>query len=176
MPTLHRPVATLVALPLLALLLPVRALAAPHSGDGDDRVGVFSTIRVTEDRPAGDIACVFCSVELDGDVHGDVAVLFGSVHATPDRTVSGDVALLFSSLHLSDGDRVRGDLATLFSSADIPSSATVGGDRSVLFSGLGLLVLLAPLLVLAGIVWLIVAAVRRSRPRYPPYAAPPRRF
>ena len=175
MPTLLRP-AALLAAPLLLAVLPPAALAAPHSGGGDDRVGIFSSIHVTGERPAGDIACVFCSVEIDGDVHGDIAVLFGSVHASPGRTVSGDVALLFSSLHLEEGDRVNGDLATLFSSAAIPSSASVGGHRSILFSGLGLAILLAPLLLLAGVIWLVVALVRGNRPRYPAYSAPPRRY
>ncbi len=161
---------------LLLALLPAAAHASHHDGGGTDRVSMFSNITVTEDEPAGDIACIFCSVNLNGDVHGDVAVLFGTVNGSPDRTISGDVAILFSSLHLGPDSHIRGDLATAFSTADIPSSATVGGDRAIFSTGFGLTVLLAPLLLLAGIIWLIAHLLRENRARYTPHPQAPRRF
>ena len=149
----------------VALLLAFTPTA--QAKEFQDRVGIFSTINVSEDQPAGDVACVFCSVNLQGDVHGDVAVLFGTVNADADRTISGDVALLFSSLNLGDNDTIKGDLATAFSTANMPSSSVVHGDRSIAASGLGIAVLAGPFLVLTGIIWLVIHLSRRNRTRSP---------
>ena len=147
---------------LVCLLVAPRARAfASHDKGGDDRVGVFSQLVVTEERPAGDVACLFCTVRVDGDVHGDVAVLFGTVVISDGRTISGDVATLFSSLVVGEGSRMNGDLATMFGSASLAETAHVGGDRALLASGLGMTVLLAPLLITIGLIWLLVWVVRR---------------
>lgn len=145
---------------LVCVAVPMKAYAR-HGGGGEDRVGIFSSIVVSEGRPANDVACLFCSVQIDGDVHGDVAVLFGSVTVSEGRTISGDVATLFSSLVLGEGSRINGDLATIFGSATLAESAHVGGDREVLASGLGLTVILAPLLIVIGVIWLLVWGLRR---------------
>ena len=153
------------------LLVAVFALALLRSGShgaGQDRVALFSTISVDSDHTAGDIACAFCTVNLHGDVHGDIAVLFGTVNVDPDRTISGDVAILFSTLHLSDNDRIGGDLAAPLSTLNMPSSATVSGDQVSVPSGsFGLAVLAAPILILAGIIGLLLFLVRRNRYPYP---------
>ena len=151
-----------VMVTVVCLLAPVRARALRSHGDGgDDRFGVFSQIVVTEDRPAGDVACLFCTVRVDGDVHGDVAVLFSTVVVSDGRTISGDVATVFSTLVVGEGSRINGDLATVFGTASLAESAHVGGDRAVLASGLGLTVILAPLLIAVGLIWLLVWVIRR---------------
>ena len=152
---------------LLAVFCVFALLRAGGHGSGNDRVAIFSTINVEEGHTAGDVACAFCTVNLRGDVTGDVAVLFGSVNADPDRTIAGDVAVLFSTLHLGENDRIHGDLAAALSTTDIPSSATVAGDRAVLSSGLGLAVLAGPVLIIAGIIGMIIFWVRRNRYPYP---------
>ncbi len=152
---------------LLAAFFTLALLRSGSHGAGNDRVAIFSTINIAQDQTAGDVACAFCAVNIQGDVKGDVAVLFGSVSADPDRTISGDVAILFSSLHLGDNDHIGGDLAAALSSTDIPSSASVHGDRAVLGSSLGLAVLAGPVIILAGITGMIIFFVRRNRYRYP---------
>ncbi len=165
------------ALFVAVLLGPLTPLAhAAHHGGAQDRVGLFTTINISEDRPAGDVACMFCTVNLEGDVHGDVAVLFGTVNGGADRTISGDVAILFSTLRLGDNSRIEGDLASAFSTTDLPASTSVRGDRAILATGFGITVLLAPLLLLLGVIWLIVHLVRDNRARYQPYPPAPRRF
>lgn len=160
---------------LLFSLAPA-AHASHKNGGGQDRVGIFTTINISEDRPAGDVACMFCTVNLDGDVHGDVAVLFGTVNGSADRTISGDVAVLFSTLRLGENSSVKGDLASAFSTVDLASSANVSGDRAIFATGLGAIVLAAPLLLLLGVIWLIVHLVRENRARYQPYPPAPRRY
>ena len=152
---------------VLASLLALGCVALPtkaHARDGDsgqDRVGIFSQIVVSEDHPAGDVVCAFCTVTVDGDVHGDVAVIFSTVAVSDGRTISGDVATLFSTLVLGEGARINGDLATALGTVTVAESAHVGGDRAVFGSGLGLMVVLAPALIVIGMIWLLVWVVRR---------------
>lgn len=154
----------MIKLLLLAFaLLAVQPAFAKHTGGGSDHVSIFSTITVHEGEAAGDIACAFCTVNLQGDVKGDVAVLFGTVHADPDRSIDGDVALLFGTLVLADNAHVRGDVAVLAGTSDLAPTATIGGDRAILSSPIAIGILLAPLLILAGIIWLVVHLIRRAR-------------
>ena len=152
---------------LFAAILALALLRHGSHDSGNDRVALFSTINIEESQTAGDVACAFCTVNIKGDVSGDVAVLFGTVAADPDRTISGDVALLFSTLRLGANDRINGDLAAALSTTDIPSSASIAGSRAILTSGFGLALLVGPLLILAGIIGLIIFLVRRNRYSYP---------
>ena len=144
-------------------LLAVQPAFAKHTKGGSDHVSVFSTINVREGEAAGDIACAFCTVNIHGDVRGDVAVLFGTVHTDPDRSIDGDVALMFGTLILADNVHVRGDLAMFAGSSEIAPSATISGDRAVLSGPIAVAIAVAPFLILAGIIWLIVYLIRRAR-------------
>lgn len=152
---------------LLAVMVVFTFLRAGSHGDGNDRVAIFSPIDIAEGDTVGDVACAFCSVNIHGDVHGDIAVIFGTVTADPNRTISGDVAILFGRLYLGDNDHIGGDLAAALSTTEIPSSATVAGDRAIMKSGFGLAVLAGPILILAGIIGLVIFLVRRNRYPYP---------
>ena len=135
---------------------------AQGSAQPQDRAGIFSTIVVSREQPAADVACMFCTVRVEGDVRGDVAVMFGTVSVADGQTISGDVALLFSTLSVEEGARINGDLATLFSTAQIAPGAHVRGDRAMLGSGLGIAVIVGPILLLVGLVWLLVWGLRRA--------------
>ena len=143
------------------------AMSLLRTGAKDDRVAMFSTIDVTAEEPAGDIACLFCTVNLHGDVQGDMAVIFGTVKADADRTITGDVAAVFSTVRLGENDHVNGDLASVLSTMDIPQSASVGGSRAVVTGGAVMAALIAPVFVIIGVIWLIVHLVRRNRYPYP---------
>ena len=149
---------------LVCLLLPMRLRALRHDGDDEDdrdRVGLFQTMVISEGQPVDDVACAFCTIQVDGDVHGDLAVMFSTVNVAPGRTISGDVATMFSSLILGEGDRVNGDMANLLSTVSLPDSAHVQGDKAIFASGLGLGMIFAPLLIVVGLIWLLVWVVRR---------------
>jgi hypothetical protein len=149
---------------LFALFLLLALVPAAYASNGHpDHVSLFQTITVPAEETSGDIACAFCTLNVQGRIAGNVAVLFGTVNVEPSRIVSGDVALLFGTLRLDEDSVVRGDLAALFSATEIASTAVVQGSHAVVPRGFALGVLLAPLLISCGTVWLIVYLVRRGR-------------
>lgn len=145
-----------------------------HGGSGRDHASFGNDITVDAGDTVDDVACAFCSVYLHGDVQGDVAVLFGTVTLDAGHTISGDAAILGGDLVAGDGASVNGDVAIGAGELRLAPTASVHGDRAVLPGRFWLLVPLAPLLVLAGIIWLIVWLVRRNRYGSPYY--PGRRF
>jgi predicted acyltransferase (DUF342 family) len=155
--------------PLLAVaLLLVSALPA-FARSSEDRAGVGNDITIAEGETAGDVACMFCTVRVHGDVNGDVAVLFGRVEIDPYRTISGDVATLGANLDMGEGSTVRGDVAIAAGDANLASGAMVHGSSMVLPGRIWLLLPFAPLLILIGVIWLIVYIVRRNRYQFPAY-------
>ena len=154
----------LIAVALIAVASPAFARSS------EDRVSVGGDITVGAGEKAADIACVFCRVRVHGEVTGDVAVLFGSVTVDPGQNISGDVATVGADLDLGEGSTVNGDVAIAAGNVRLAPGASIDGDKWVLPGRGWLLVPLAPLLILAGLIWLIVWIVRRNR--YPPRAYP----
>jgi hypothetical protein len=156
---------------LSAALLVFSSASAYAKGhrNGNDRASFGSDITVAEGESADDVACAFCSVHLHGDVTGDVAVAFGSVTVDPGHTISGDTAIVGGNLNLGEGSAVHGDLAIMAGDVRLGEGAAVHGSRSIIPQPLGTLILLSPILILIGIIWLIVHLVRRNRYQFPVY-------
>jgi hypothetical protein len=154
---------------LLAALIIFSGVSSAFAKSSDDHVTMGGDITVNEGETAGDIACVFCTVRVHGEVSGDVAVLFGKVMVDPGQSISGDVAALGADLNLGEGSTVNGDVAIAAGNARLAPGATIRGDRMILPSGAWLLLPLAPLLILAGLIWLVVWLVRRNRYQFPAY-------
>jgi hypothetical protein len=152
---------------LLSTLLALPALA--KGSHGNDRASFGSAIEIPEGESAGDIACAFCSVHVRGEVTGDVAVFMGSVTVEPGHAIAGDTAIAAGDLNLGEGSAVNGDVAIIGGDANLGEGAAIHGSRSIIPPPLGTLILLSPLLILTGIIWLIVYLVRRSRYRFPAY-------
>ena len=152
----------------LLVFFSASAYAKGHHSS-NDRASFGSDITVAEGESAGDIACAFCSVHVHGEVTGDVAVAFGSVTVDPGHTISGDTAIAAGNLNLGEGSTVNGDLAILAGDARLGEGAAINGNRSIIPQPLGMLILLSPLLILIGIIWLIVYLVRRNRYQFPVY-------
>ncbi|HTD96983.1 MAG TPA: hypothetical protein VK627_08635 [Edaphobacter sp.] len=150
-----------------ALLLSLATPALARSSQ--DHASVGGNIVVAEGETAGDIACAFCSVQVHGDVKGDVAILFGSLTIDSTHTVSGDVAILGGDLNLGNEAEIGGDLALAGGDPHIAPEAMVHGSRAIFPSRLWVLIPFAPFLIFIGIIWLIVYLVRRNRYRYPAY-------
>jgi hypothetical protein len=147
------------------LLLP----AAAHARSDNDHVSFGQDISIAEGDTATDVVCAFCSVHIHGDVHGDVAVLFGSVSVDADHAISGDVAIFGGNLDLAENASTGGDVAIAAGDLNMAPNAVVRGDRAVFPGRFWLLVPFAPFLILAGIIWLIVWLIRRNRYQFPVY-------
>jgi predicted acyltransferase (DUF342 family) len=149
----------------MMVLASLTLLWVPAARADKDVAKVGQDIVVPEGETAGDIACAFCNVRVHGDVKGDVAVAFGNLEVDSGHQIAGDVAVLAGHLDLGDNSRVGGDVAVIGKLRE-GEDVNVGGSRAVLPG----VILLAPFLILAGVIWLILYLVRRSRyrPVYPP--------
>jgi hypothetical protein len=154
---------------LLACVVVLVSSLPAFARSSDDRATVGSDITIAEGETAGDVACVFCTVRVHGDIRGDVAVLFGSVVVDPGRSISGDLATLGADLNLGEGATVGGDVAVAAGDANLAPGAMIHGSRTVLPGRMWLLLPFAPLLILIGLIWLIVYLVRRNRYQFPAY-------
>jgi hypothetical protein len=154
---------------LLAVGLLLASSLPAFAKGGEDRASVGNDITIAEGETAGDVACVFCSVRVHGDVRGDVAVLFGRIEVDPGHTISGDLAALGADLNLGEGATVGGDVAIAAGDANLAPGAMIHGSRMVLSNRMWLLLPFAPLLILIGVIWLIVHLVRRNRYQFPAY-------
>jgi hypothetical protein len=164
---------------LACLLAPATLLAARHShghSNGQDHVGFGDTITIDDSHPAGDIVCAFCTIRIQGDHSGDLVSFFGDVQVDNNHTLSGDSVVFGGRLGLGDQTQMHGNLVLFGGELSQAPTANISGDR-VVFAGTGwLLVLLSPLLIPIGLIWLIVHLVRRQRYRFPSYPPPPNRY
>ena len=131
-----------------ALLMPAVSLGFANSAQ--DRVGVGTDIVIADGETAGDIACAFCTVRVHGDVRGDIATFLGTVTVDADRNIAGDVAIAAGETKMATGAAIR-------------------GEETVLPGRIWLLLPFAPLLILAGVIWLVVYVIRRNRYQFPAY-------
>jgi hypothetical protein len=159
----------LLASVLVLAASPAWAHGSHHDKSGNNRAAIGNDITIDEGETTGDVACAFCSVHVHGDVHGDVAVAFGSVTVDQDKTVSGDMAVAGGDVSLKDSASIGGDLALVGGDLNLAPDASVHGNKTILPWRGWLLVPLAPFLILAGIIWLIVWFFRRNRQRSPFY-------
>jgi hypothetical protein len=171
-------------LPFLALLA---LLAAPLQAHARDLVSFGSTVVVpstaSQDSSGNsiqDVVCAFCTVEVHGPIQGDLVTAFSSVKVDSNLTIGGDAVSAGTNLTLGEDVAIHKDLVFFGGRLEIPSSVGVNGDRVVMDGTVWTLVLLAPFLIMLGLVWLfvwfIVWLVRRNRRyAYPPPGYPPRR-
>ncbi|HMH13816.1 MAG TPA: hypothetical protein VK578_11980 [Edaphobacter sp.] len=150
---------------LLTMLAPLPAFAKGNN----DRASVGSDINIPEGETVGDVACVFCSVHVHGDVSGDAAVVLGNLVIDPGHKVNGDAAIVGGDLTMGEGSVIGGDVAVVAGDANLASDAMIHGSRTIMPGRLWLLVPFAPLIILIGIIWLIVHFIRRRRYQFPVY-------
>jgi hypothetical protein len=154
---------------LLAALLFAIAPAAQARFVHSDHVSLFSIINILEDETAGDIACAFCTLNIQG-------MSRATSPSSLAPSTSSPAGLSLATLPSSSGRFVLMRMLPFtaisppsLATTEIASTAAVQGSRAVLPRGFALGVLLAPILILVGIVWLIVYLVHRNRYPYPAY-------
>jgi len=153
-----------------AILLVMGCLiAAKPAFASNDRVSFANNITVEEGSTSGDLVCMMCSIKVHGEVHGDVVTLLGSVVIDDARSISGDVVTVGGNVSMGNNASINGDVALVGGYLNKGEGVSIGGDSDVMVGKGWLLVLLAPLLIVIGIVWLIIWLVSRRQYRFPAY-------
>jgi hypothetical protein len=163
--------------------------AAPAARADGDAVHFAENIDVAPNSTVHDAVCFLCSVNVEGEVKGDIVVFFGNVHiagranhdvvnffgkvtADDNAQIGNDLVNFFGFIRLGENVSVGRDMVEMFGMERTPESVTVGRDR-VHIPGI---VLYGPLMLVGLVVILIVSQVRSYRRRqylyYYPY--PPR--
>lgn len=153
----------------------VVAAALAGTAHARDISGFHETIHIKAGDEVGDVACAFCTITIDEPVQGDVALAFSDVTFGPNSGVHGDVASAFTDMQFRGNTVIDGDLARFGGNMDSEGSLQVNGSKASVPGPVATLIVLAPFAVIAGIIWLIVALIRRRRMNYPPpgYYPPP---
>jgi hypothetical protein len=167
----------------------VFALAPVRARANDDAAQFGSDINVSTDHPVHDAVCFFCSVDINGEVSGDVVDFFGDVRINgkadrdvvnffgrtrlADNAVAGrDLVNFFGSVRAGENAQVGRSLVIIFGSLHAPASFSIGQDRFVLPGW----ILWIPFLIFACIIIVIVRAFRAWQWRrriYAGYSVPP---
>jgi len=155
---------------VLVLLFCVSASVRAHA-EGRDVVEFGSDIVVHEGEEAHDTVCFLCSIEVDGTVHGDMVAFLGNIHVR--GHAERDAVVFLGNITLGENASIDRDVVVFAGSLHNAPGSSIGNDRVVF----PVFLFFFPLLILAGIIVLIVWAIRalvyRDRPVYP---MPPPRF
>lgn len=117
-------------------------------------------IRIAQDYilPEGDtvtdVRVIFGNATIDGQVDGDVLVVFGTARLGPKAMIDGTVAVIGGSANAAPGASVRRDLVIIGGTLNAPAGFTHGGDHVVIGSEWlgGMLSGVAPW-VTRGVIW-----------------------
>jgi hypothetical protein len=150
-------------------------LAVPARAEGNS-VQFFTDLRVAPDKPVENAVCFFCSVHAEGEINGNLVILFGNAHvnstvhqnvvsifssvtALPNATIDQNLVNIFGSVRLGDGAHVGQNLVAMFGVTQQASSATVDGNRVIFpFWLFGI-----PALLLGLLIYTIVHRARERR-------------
>lgn len=122
-------------------------------------------IRVSSDQRTGDLTCINCSIYVRGQVAGEITTIHGNVVIEDNGTVAGDVTAVLGDVRADRGTKIAGEVTTVGGAVRRHPEATIVGDVTALQGSIWFfLILVAPILVLIGIVALIVWLVQRRRP------------
>ncbi len=179
-------------LPVLCLTMAVLSLAAIPARADRDVVQFGSRIVVPANSSVHDAVCFFCSVDAQGPIDHDLVVFFGDVNIH--SLANHDVVSFFGDVHVDSNASVTHDLVHFFGDVNLGENASVGNDMVLLFGDLRAAssasvvgnrviepawLLLIPLGLFAGFIWLIVSFFRSWRERnmyyqgYPPHPPAP---
>ena len=107
--------------------MPVRDAAVPHDVD---RTYMGQNLFVPQGQQIRNVTCLFCSVQVEGDVSGRVLVLFGNLSVT--GRVGGNAVVLDGNAVFDAGARIVGDTVVLLGNAVYESDDVLSGSAYVL--------------------------------------------
>ena len=143
------------------LALVIGGLVPALHADNGDQVHLARRIVVEQNETAGNLVCIGCAIRMHGTSQ-DIVAIGGSIDI--DGEVTGDVVSLGGSIRLGENAEVSGDVDCVGGSIWRHSNAIVRGSMAsqsgvIILAGL----VLAPLLPLAFVIVLIVWLVRRNQ-------------
>jgi len=144
--------------------------AVPRAHADDDHVSFFHNISIAEGEEAQDVVCIFCSIHVDGAVHGDAVAIMGSIHSN--GPMDNDAVAVLGNINLGQDAHVSGDCVAVLGSVRHFYNGQVGHELvQIPFA-----VILVPIFFFIGIVYLIRSLVWRARIPYPMPPPPPPRM
>jgi len=143
------------------LLFSPRMAAA---GTSNDRVQIGRSIVVLPGENVGDLVCIACSIRVRGQTAGDVVAVAGSIWLEDGAQIAGDTVAVAGSVRLESNTKIGGDVVAVAGKIRRDPQAVIGGDVTSV-GGVGWMVplLLAPFLLLGGIIALTIWLVQRNR-------------
>jgi hypothetical protein len=107
---------------------PIPPKLHPHKHHGDaDRVVTGGHVTIQKDETVGDVTVLGGSLDVYGDVEGDLAVFGGESEVREGGEVHGDAVTLGGSLTIDDGADVDGDVSVIGGSLHRGDKASIGG-------------------------------------------------
>ena len=122
-------------LQLLGLFVVSLVTSTPSHGQGGSRTYFHQDIFIAQGQQVHNAVCIFCSVQVEGDVSGKVFVLFGNLNITGRvdgrATVIGGNAVIDSQARLGGTALVVGGNAVYETDESISGNAwVIGGHMS----------------------------------------------
>lgn len=109
---------------------PLPPLPPMPTARGKDRTTYGGSIVVQKDEIVHDLTVTGGSVEIDGTVTGDIAILGGSATIRDGGRVLGDAAIMGGEIHIEKGGRIEGDVGIAGGHIERDEGSFVGGDVS----------------------------------------------
>ncbi|HXH05765.1 MAG TPA: hypothetical protein VNI83_04155, partial [Vicinamibacterales bacterium] len=86
---------------------------------GEERINLFGNVRVERDEIVREAIAILGSVEVDGEVTGDVVAVMGSVRLGPDARVGGQVTAVGGSVRRAPEAEVEGGITEVALGTDL---------------------------------------------------------
>lgn len=102
---------------------------APMPSDKQRDVEVWGkSLRIGKDEIVHDVTVMGGTVEIEGRVTGDLAVVGGQAHLLKGARVEGDASATGGLIRIEEGARIEGDLGVVGGSIEGAENARVGGS------------------------------------------------
>ena len=153
-------------LPLIFALLLVSA-AVPRAFADDNRVSFFESISVEEGEDVQNAVCILCSIRVDGSVHQNAVAILGRIRSN--GPIGQNAVSILGGINLGRDAHVGQNCVAILGSVRRFSSDQVGQNVvEIPFA-----IVLIPIFLFVGIVYLIRTLVWRARMPYPMPPPPP---
>jgi hypothetical protein len=115
---------------IISFVLPLLLVASALGQAPGNRSYFGENIFVASGQQVHNAICLFCSVQVEGDVTGRVFVLFGSANVTGE--VRGNATVIGGNAVVDSQARIAGDTVVLGGNAVYETDESLGGSAYVL--------------------------------------------